>query len=94
MLCRALGRTPGELEAELTSAEFAEFMADHRMGPWGETRGDIQAAVVASTIANVNRGPKTAAFELSDFIPKYGARDEAPPTEMDPQEFLRQIGHG
>lgn len=39
--------------------------------PFGEERGDIQAAIIACVIANVNRGKKTKPYKIDDFIPNY-----------------------
>lgn len=38
--------------------EALEWMAYERVEPFGEARGDIQAAIVASMIANANRDSK------------------------------------
>ena len=40
-------------------------------GPIGPDRGDIQAAIVASTVANANRGKKGRKLTPADFIPKW-----------------------
>jgi len=43
-------------------------------GPIGPARGDAQAAIVASTVANANRGKKSRRFSPADFIPKWDRR--------------------
>lgn len=48
---------------------MAEFIAFDRIDPWDEKRADLRAGVVASVIANVNRGKKTKAFTPLDFMP-------------------------
>lgn len=40
-------------------------------GPLGADRGDVQAGMIAQTVANVNRPKGKAAYKLTDFIPKW-----------------------
>ena len=53
-------------------------MALYTIEPFGQDRIDLGAAVVATTIAEVNRDPKSrsAPFTYKDFLPKYRWRDE------------------
>lgn len=44
------------------------------MSPFGDERADLQAGIIASTIANVNRGRNTTAFKPEDFMP-YSKRE-------------------
>tara|TARA_R110002096_G_scaffold187982_3_gene367724 strand:+ start:2855 stop:3115 length:261 start_codon:yes stop_codon:yes gene_type:complete len=53
----------------IDSRTLAEYMALEFIDPHGPLRGDIQAGIVASTIANVNRGKGVAAFTVQDFLP-------------------------
>ena len=53
----------------IDSATLAEYMALEFIDPHGPIRGDIQAGIVASTIANVNRGKGSKAFTVEDFLP-------------------------
>lgn len=58
------------LEA-MTSRELAEYIAYNRISPYDDSRGDLQAAIVASTVANVNRNPKKRPqpYKPIDFMP-------------------------
>ncbi len=56
--------------ARCDSREFAEWRAYYELEPWGEERADLRAGIVASTIANVNRG-KGKAFSPGDFMPEF-----------------------
>ena len=67
-----MGRTVRELLGAMDSHELTEWMAFDLVDPIGGLRGDIQAAIVASTVANANRG-KGKALKPTDFIPEYGA---------------------
>ena len=41
-------------------------------GPFGPERGDIHVGIVASTIANVNRGKGQPAYKDTEFRPRFG----------------------
>ena len=69
MLCRTLGRTLAELRATLNSDELTLWMAEYQREPWGDYRGDIQAAITASATVN-SMGGRT---KPNDFIPKWEA---------------------
>lgn len=55
----------------LSSRQWAEWQVYYGLEPFGGERGDIQAAVVAQTMANIHRDPqrKPAGFTLTDFMP-------------------------
>ena len=61
--------TVRELLARIDSRELAEWMAYYRTEPFGGCRGDLQAGVIASTIANVNKAKRGKAFSPGDFMP-------------------------
>ena len=62
--------------AEMTSAQFAEWMAYGQLEPWGEERADLRAGIIASTQANSMRGKKGKPFKPQDFMPRYEPEDE------------------
>ncbi|WP_051746320.1 phage tail assembly protein T [Nocardia rhamnosiphila] len=58
--------------ANIGSAELSEWMAYERLtGPLGGARGDVQAALIASVIASVNRGKGQRAPTIADFMPRW-----------------------
>lgn len=65
--------TRGELLDKLSSREIAEWQAYDSLDPIGGRRGDIQAGVVASTVANVFRSNDSKAYGPADFMPQFGA---------------------
>jgi len=69
-----MGRTVRELLGVLDSRELTEWMAFDAVEPIGGRRGDVQAAVVASTMANIWRGKDGKALGVQDFLPEYGPR--------------------
>lgn len=50
-LALALGRPVGELLRSISSAELAAWQAFYNIEPFGPTRGDLQSAIVAQSIA-------------------------------------------
>ena len=62
--------------AEMTSAQFAEWMAYAQLEPWGEERADLRAGIIASTMANSMRSKKGKPFKPQDFMPKFEPEDE------------------
>lgn len=79
-LAKELGMSVRRAQAEIDSAEFGEWIAFYSLEPFGDRTADYRAGVVASTIANVNRGKDTPAFGPVDFIPwAQPPKDETPP---------------
>jgi len=70
--------------ARCDSREFAEWRAFYELEPWGDDRADLRAGIVASTIANVNRGKGQKAFNPGDFMPEFDkpVRKKQTPAEM------------
>ena len=56
--------------------ELVDWVAFSRIEPFGEERDDWRAALVASVIAEVNRGrtKRRRPFEPKDFLLKFEAR--------------------
>ena len=73
------------LLAEMDSRELTEWMAYDVVEPFGDGRGDVQAGVVASTIANIHRAKSARPYRPTDFVPRFG---EPPPPEATPEEAL------
>ena len=68
-LALRLGRTVAELLYTLSSEELSEWIAFHRLSPIDDQRGDLQAGLIASVIANAHRSPQSRPFTPSDFMP-------------------------
>lgn len=60
-----------ELLARIDSRELTEWMAYYQIEPFGPERDDLNAGIIASTIANVNRGKKRKPYRPDDFVPRY-----------------------
>jgi hypothetical protein len=72
--------------AEMPWEAFQEWREYDRLEPFGEERGDLRAGIIASTIANANRGKKTKPFKPADFMPDF-LRVIEPPKPMSAAEF-------
>lgn len=82
--------TVGQLRSTMSAAEMRMWMAYHRIEPIGMYRGDLRAGLVASTIANANRGKNTKPFNPLDFMPIQKQQREAD-TETQQQELDAQL---
>lgn len=79
--------TVADLDSRLDSYELTEWMVFENMtGPLGRRRNDIQAATIAATIANANRGKGGRKFKMADFLIPYGEQ-----TRKTPEQMLRTI---
>ena len=63
--------TVSELLAKMPSSEFTEWAVIYSIDPWGETRADLRAGIIASTTANVHRGKGKKAYAADEFIPDF-----------------------
>lgn len=72
-LALALGRLDVDaMLSELTWPQMREWLAFYQIDPWGGARGDVQAAIVSSTMANMWRGKGKPARAVADFLPTFG----------------------
>jgi len=69
-LALALGRTVAEIDQTMTSTELSYWMVFYALHPFGPERDNLHAAIIASTLANVNRGKNQPAFSAEDFMIK------------------------
>lgn len=63
----------------LTAVEYVEWRAFDRLEPIGLQRGDYQAALIATVVANAMARDKDVhpeAYKLEDFLLKWGDEDE------------------
>ena len=67
----------------MDSYDIAEAMAYDRISPIGPERADINAGIIASTIANCNRSKNSKTFKVSDFTADY-----TPKTKLSEKEHL------
>jgi hypothetical protein len=77
-----MGCSVKELLERFSSRELSEWAAYHSLDPIGGTRGDLQAGIISSTIANVNRGKSSKAFSPIDFMPIVNEKEEQTEEDM------------
>ena len=61
--------TVRELLQRMDSRELSEWLAYDQIEPIGAVRGDLNAGIISSTIANCNRGKNQKVFTPADFMP-------------------------
>jgi hypothetical protein len=64
------------LKQVMSSKDIVEAMAYQRINPHSQSRFDLRSAIVASTIANINRGKGTRPYKPSDFMPDYSGKKQ------------------
>jgi len=52
----------------MSAREFAEWLAVYRDEPFGDVRGDLQAALIAEQIFNANRGTGQPSAKIGNMI--------------------------
>lgn len=81
--------TAAELGERITGLELLEWAAFERVeGPIGNLRGDVQAGVIASLLANVNRKKGAKQFKIDDFIPEW---DTPEAEELTPEQQRERV---
>jgi len=67
-----------QAQAEISGNEFAWWLAYMELEPFGEERGDLRSAIIASTIANAHRKKGARPFKPEEFMPDFdGSRKAA-----------------
>lgn len=89
-LALKMGRTVAELQRSMSSAEFGEWVAFYSIEPFGDRVADLRAGVVASTVANVNRGKDSPVLAPIDLIP--WAQEAKPDTPPPPEAVAAAFG--
>jgi hypothetical protein len=77
----------------MSSREFSEWIAFLSVEPLGDDRGDIQAAMIAATIANANRDPEKRSnpFEATDFLLDYWTAKTGQHAGKSPEDMLNLV---
>lgn len=77
----------------MSAKDIGEAIAYSRIEPWGESRADLRAGIIASVIANVNRDSKTKPFQASDFMPDFTKSEETESEKLS-KEILEALNIG
>jgi len=82
----------GELLDRITSTELVAWQVYERdYGPLGPERLDHLAALVATVIAQANRGKRGRPWKVSDFLPQWGRRQRRKQTPQEQLEVIRSM---
>jgi len=75
---------------QISSREFAEWLAFDRIDPIGDERGDLQAATVAAAVTapHMGRGRRVTA---RDFMPDFEQEHKPKQTADQMQALMRQF---
>ena len=73
---------PGGLADRVTVWQLRRWAEYAEVEPWGESRADFRAGIIASTVANVNRGRGVRPFKPGDFMPRFEPRPPQTPQQM------------
>jgi len=79
-LALRLGRTLSELMGTITASELKMWIEYDKLSPIGDQRGDIQAAIISSAMAQ-SQGHKVS---MSDFIIDWGSSEDTEETDSHP----------
>lgn len=63
--------TREEMILRMSSTEFMQWQAVAKFKPFGDSRSDIQMAILASTIANMSGKTVKKDTTLADFLPDW-----------------------
>ena len=74
------------LQDEISSEEFAWYMAYDRIDPFGNERADLGVGIICQTLAGVNGVKKT---KPSDFMPDFEGKTQKHKT---PDELWNKMG--
>ena len=68
--------TPSEAKRRCTMRDFIELAAYWMIDPWARERTDLNAGIIASTVANASGSRRQ--FKARDFMPKLYTRKKSP----------------
>ena len=83
--------TVQEMTQKMSGREFVYWMAYYNLEPFDEVRADLRAGIIASTIANVNRGKGRAAFKPDQFMPEFSKPEPKKQSVADMMRTFRQF---
>lgn len=67
--------TPSEARRRCTIPDFMELVAYWMIDPWGRERGDLNAGIIAATVANASGSRRQ--YKPKDFMPKLFTRKKS-----------------
>lgn len=76
---------------DMRPSELGEYLALCAIDDWTRNRGDLQAGIICSVLAEINRDPKKKGdpFKASDFMPYERAQSTEEQRQQDLSARLR-----
>lgn len=71
--------------------KFQRWISFLNLEPQGGKRGDLQAGIIASTVANVNRKRFTPPYKAKEFMPKFDYERLAPRKQQTVEELKSNL---
>jgi hypothetical protein len=85
-----LGCTVAELLSRISSKELTEWIAFSAVEPFGGDADYLGSAIVAQTVANVNRSKGQRPYKVKEFLPKF---DDKPQSVDEMMQFAEVFTH-
>jgi hypothetical protein len=60
--------------SQIPASQLWEWIAYSKIEPFDERRADLRSAIIAKTIADINRGKYKPPYKIEIFMPKYERR--------------------
>ena len=83
-----MGIPAGELADRMSHSEFIAHLADYQIEPWDEVRGDLNAAQVVCTLANLHRPRGRQPYQVADCMLHF-ERTSPPPQR--PEDIVKRL---
>lgn len=83
-----MGMPAGELAQRMTYTEFVAHLADQQIEPWDELRGDLNAAQVVCTLANLHRQRGRRPYTVADCALRFEQASQPP---QRPEEVVQHL---
>jgi uncharacterized protein DUF4035 len=72
------GRTVAEWQQAMSADEFANWMAEYQISPFGPYREDLRAGIITSQLLTPHLKKGATPLKPEDFIPRFGASTPTP----------------
>ena len=66
--------TVREAQVRCDAQEYAEWMAEYSIEPFGDERADLNAASICTLVANIVKEKNKKPFTVADFLPEFGGQ--------------------
>lgn len=81
-----------EAQRRIDSREFAEWMAEFRLSPWGEQRAELALGQLTAIVANCMAAKGAELQSPDEFVLKYDEpEEEAEPDEEEKQAVAARV---